>query len=159
MSDTSPGLRDNAIHCICLLHRVLGAGLLLSLIVVCLPTAINETTLSLQFINLAVPIHAARWTCAAILLLFSFAALAILKQLQELYIDLATTEYRKVIQTYPSVATLGEPTHRLLFGYILALIWFIIGSSLLTPTYFLGGRADLGIAFLYAVPMIFLRNG
>ncbi|GDY37184.1 hypothetical protein ACINB_30760 [Acidovorax sp. NB1] len=154
MTDVNSSIRENAIRCLDLLHRLLGVWLVLCLIAAYLPTASNGAQLRLPFTDVNVPVNSARWTCAVAIFVVGVVGCVMLRQVRDLCAYLSSTEHVAVVLTYPSIATLGSPRQRMLFGQALAGIQYFVGIQLWSPMpRMFGGAPDIGLAFLYAVPM------
>lgn len=156
VTDVHSALCGNAIKCMELLHRIVVAWLVLCIVVTFLPPAAATAQLKLPFTDVTVPIDSAQWACGIVIFLSGFVGCAVLSQLQRLCVRLASTEHLEVVLSYPSIATLGTPRLRSLFGYGLAFVQYSVGYGLWSPMpRYLGGAPDIGLAFLYATPMFF----
>ncbi len=154
MTDTAANLCGNAIKSMNLLHRVLGAWLLLSVFTAFLPSAPASAQLRLPFTEVSVPVDSARWACTVVIFSGGIACCAILSHLRRLCEMLAQSEHLVVVLTYPSIATLGTPGLRATLGYGFAFVQYSVGYQLFAPMpEFLGGAPDIGLAFLYASSM------
>ena len=154
MTDVNTSLAGNAIKCMDLMHRILSAWLVLSLIAAFLPSSADDAQLRLPFTEITVPINSARWACAVVIFFAGFIVCAILKQLRELCVFLEQSEYLQVVLSYPALATLGAPWQRAFVGYGLAFIQYSVGYQLFSPMPPMFGSApDIGLAFLYSGPM------
>lgn len=155
MADVNASVGANAVKSVELLHRMLGYWLVLCLVAAYLPATKSGAQLKLPFTEVAVPVNTARWSCAIVIFLVGAVGCVMLKHLRDLCVFLSKTEEIAVVLTYPSVATVGTPRKRFIFGLALAGIQYSVGIQLWSPMpEMFGGRPDFGLAFLYAGPMV-----
>jgi len=154
MTNVSSALCSNAIRCMELLHRIVIAWLLLCIAAAFMPTAAAGVQLKLPYTDVTIPINSARWACGIVIFLSGIVGYTVLVQLKHLCIKLATTEHLEVALSYPSIATLGTPRLRSVCGYGLAFVQYSVGYGFWSPMpSYLGGSPNIGLAFLYSVPM------
>ena len=157
MIEVQSSLCGNAIRCMDLLHRLVAAWLVLSIVAAFLPATASSAQLKLPYTDVNIPVNSARWTCAVVIFFTGIVGCTILKQLRGLCLSLAQSDHLAVVLTYPSMATLGTPRQRMLFGYALAFVQYSVGYELWSPMPRLfGGAPDIALAFLYAGPMFWL---
>jgi hypothetical protein len=155
MTDISSNLCTNAVKCMELLHRLLFAWLVLAIVTAYLPDAAASAQVKLPFTDVNIPVSSARWACAVVIFFVGVAGCAILRSLRDLCSRLAETPYLQVVLTYPSLATLGTRGQRVLLGYGLAFVQYSSGYALWSPMpRAFGGAPDIGLAFLFATPML-----
>ncbi|WP_074546994.1 hypothetical protein [Dyella sp. AtDHG13] len=148
-------LMDNAKKCLDMLHKLLGVWFVLIVASAYLPPSAR---IKLPFTDITAPGDSVRWACLFAIFFIGLIAHAIVSMLVRLCITIEKTEEIEAAFTYPSVATLGSPPARAMFGIGLAFVQHMVAATVLPQWKFWGGDIWLGVAFAFSTPMIFFGS-
>jgi hypothetical protein len=133
-TDTGSAIAANAIRCIDLLHRLLLFWILLALALLFSPPSGSTVALKLPFTELSVPALLAKILLASVLFLVGFAARELLLQLKDVARKLIGSDHLLVVLTYPSIATIRNPSSRVMAGLLITYSQVLLELSLFGPS-------------------------